>query len=100
MSCHPHDVWAGAGSLSPVAEGCLPKPGENHASPGDLLPGCVPTHVFFPLVKVQGTIPAHSSQKVGSLISDFLSLDDKWFSSKRYICILKISVNSGSFMME
>lgn len=72
----------GQAAFYPVAEGCQPRPGEKHYSK-DLLPGSFPISVFSPRSKLRPTVPAHSSQKVGSLINDFLCLDDKWFSSKR-----------------
>lgn len=67
----------------PVAEGCQPRSGEKHNSPEDLMPGSFPTYIFFFWSKFRATISAHSSQKVGSLINDFLCLDEKWFFSKR-----------------
>lgn len=66
----------GQAAFYPVAEGCQPRPGEKHYSK-DLLPGSFPICVFFLWSKFGATIPAHSSQKVGSLINDFLCLDDK-----------------------
>lgn len=71
-------------AFSPVAEGCQPRSGEKHDSPGGFAAWILSqTYFFFLWSKFRATIPVHSAQKVGSLINDFLCLEDKWFSSKR-----------------
>ena len=42
----PSSGWAT--DFYPVAEGCWPRPGKEHSSPEDLLPGSLPIYIYFP----------------------------------------------------